>query len=666
MILDAITLHNFGVYGASHNPIELTPCSDGRPIVLFGGLNGGGKTTFLDAIQLGFYGAKARLSNRGKLSYRDYLRGAIHRGADPTEGAFITLQFRRTVEGEMHVYRVRRSWWEGPKGIEEKVDVWRNGEPDSLLSEHWEEYIESYIPSGISHLFFFDAEQIKDLAEGEHAAELLGTAIHSLLGLDLVDRLETDLITLERRKKREGGKAGEENQKVIHAEEEISRLDRLVAEATQERASLTGEADQLRKAQQLSQERFRMEGGELYLKRHEMEAERARLERAVVVEEHALRDLATGAAPLLMILPLLKKSEQQAEKEVQEVKSKVLVEALEERDAQVLARLQAAKLPAKQLGLLEQVLGSDRQSRQKSLGGPCFLHADDSLVHELRHLRQVVLPEAARRITQHLEKVASLREHLTRAETALARVPAEDSVGALQRELDNSRQRFQQKQAEVDASEAKLQVLARQHQVAEEALKRTLEADADNQIGREDHARLLKHSAKVRATLAQFRTTIIRKHAQQIERLMLDSFKQLLRKTHLVSDLRIDPDTFQIALTGGDGNPLPFDRLSAGERQLLATSLLWGLARASGRPLPTVIDTPLGRLDSSHRKHLIERYFPVASHQVILLSTDEEIDEDSLQRLEKFVGRSYQLEFNEVRRSTTITPGYFWHHETSR
>ena len=664
MILDAITLHNFGVYGAQQE-VVLTPEQESRPIILFGGLNGGGKTTFLDAIQLGFYGPKARLSNRGKLSYRDYLRGAIHRGADPAEGAHITIQFRRTVDGQIHAYRVRRSWRDGPKGVEDKVDVWRDGEPDSLLSEHWEEYIESYIPSGISHLFFFDAEQIKDLAEGEQAAELLGTAIHSLLGLDLVDRLETNLVALERRKK-VGAKAGADVQKVRHAEEEMSRLDRLVAEATQESARLTGEADQLRKAQHQSQEKFRLEGGDLYLKRHELEAERVRLEKAVDTEEQALRELAAGAAPLLMIMPLLKKAEYQAEKEVQSVKARVLVQALEERDAQVLAQLQTARLPAKQMGLLEQVLMSDRQSRQQMLGESCFLHADDTITHELRQLRMTVLPDAAKKITQHLEQAASLREHLTRAETALARVPAEDSVATLQRDLESLRARLQKKQAEVEAAEAKLQVLARQQITADESLKRTLEADADQQIGREDHERLLKHSAKVRATLAQFRTTVIRKHAQQIERLMLDSFKQLLRKTNLVSDLRIDPETFQIALTGGDGNPLPFDRLSAGERQLLATSLLWGLARASGRPLPTIIDTPLGRLDSSHRKHLIERYFPVASHQVILLSTDEEIDKESLHRLEKFVGRSYQLEFDETRRATHITPGYFWHHETSR
>ena len=154
--------------------------------------------------------------------------------------------------------------------------------------------------------------------------------------------------------------------------------------------------------------------------------------------------------------------------------------------------------------------------------------------------------------------------------------------------------------------------------------------------------------------------------AARLERLILESFVQLLRKSNLVTALSVDPSTFRIELTGGDGRPLPFERLSAGERQLLATSILWGLAKASGRPLPTIIDTPLGRLDSSHRRHLLERYFPVASHQVILLSTDEEIDETSLKQLKRFVGREYQLVFDEQHRSTRIEKGYFWNHETTR
>ena len=658
MILDIIILENFGIYGGMQKAI-LTPESEEKPIVLFGGMNGGGKTTFLDAVQLAFYGPKARCSNRGKLPYRDYLRAAIHRDADPGEGASITIHFRRVVDGKMHSYRLLRAWREGVRGIEETVEVLCDGEPDPVLSENWEEYIESYIPSGISHLFFFDAEQIKELAEGEHAAELLGTAIHSLLGLDLVDRLETDLLTLERRKKA-AGKTGEEAQRLKHTEDELARLERMLEEATNEKGRLNGELVSLSKEVEDCAKRFKSEGGDLFERRMEIESELARFEKELASEEHTLREIAAGAAPLLLITTLLEDVEAQARREAEARKSQVLVTALEDRDATVLDQLRKARTPGTHLARLETILRDDRETRRASLSEPCYLHADDHLVSELRHLRTAVLPEASAKITSRIEMAAKVRERVTRAETTLARVPAADAIARLQRELETLRIRKQQKQAELDALEAKLQIIVRQRAAAEEGVKRALEEDTEQQFGREDRDRVLKHSAKVRGTLGKFRTAIIRKHAARIELLMLEAFTQLLRKTSLVTALKIDPETFRIELTGGDGRPLPFDRLSAGERQLLATSLLWGLARASGRPLPTIIDTPLGRLDSSHRRHLIERYFPVASHQVILLSTDEEIDEDSLKRLRPHIGHTYHLQFDETLRSTTINEGYFW------
>ncbi len=139
---------------------------------------------------------------------------------------------------------------------------------------------------------------------------------------------------------------------------------------------------------------------------------------------------------------------------------------------------------------------------------------------------------------------------------------------------------------------------------------------------------------------------------------MLDSFRELIRKPTLVTGLRIDPTTFNVELSGPKGQ-LTAERLSAGERQLLAIALLWGLARASGRVLPTVIDTPLGRLDSGHRSRLVSRYFPQASHQVMLLSTDEEITRSYYDTLKPSVGRSYRLRYDEAEARTVVEPGYF-------
>lgn len=155
-------------------------------------------------------------------------------------------------------------------------------------------------------------------------------------------------------------------------------------------------------------------------------------------------------------------------------------------------------------------------------------------------------------------------------------------------------------------------------------------------------------------------STPIGRHVGQIARLVLEALNRLLRKDRLVTDVHIDPASYTVELIGSDGQSLAATELSAGERQLLAVALLWGLAQAAGQPLPMVIDTPLGRLDGTHRGRLIERYFPHAAHQVVLLSTDTEVDEGALNSLRPFVGRMYRLKFDTAVNATTVQPGYFW------
>jgi DNA sulfur modification protein DndD len=663
VILETLIIENVGVY-AGRQEADLAPLP-GKPVILFGGLNGGGKTTILEGLQLAFYGTKARLASRGATAYKDYLREAIHRGADVSEGAAITVRFRRIVEGETRQYEVRRAWRMGAKGLEETLQVWCDGEPDSLLTENWGDYIEGYLPSGIAHLFFFDGEQIKELAEGEHAAEILGTAIQTLLGLDIVDRLESDLKVLERRKRAEA-MSSESAQELARLQEEMKRADVEQEAAMHELGRLTNEAGALAKDLRQTEDLFKREGGDTYAQRHAIEEELRSMERDHAALDARLRELASGPAPLLLLESALADLEQTLHRDAEIKTARLMLDTLVVRDQKLLAELTKQDVPALQRRKAADWMAEDRQNKEVLSSQKPKLNADPKLAFEVGHLRSAVLPQTQQEIADEVGKLNRMDEALATAQSKLERVPAAEAVAKLQQALDKARAAHQSKMVERAAVELRVAAVQRHKEHLERQMAQLGFEDVDERFALEDRHRLLKHAEKVRGTLAKFRTAIIRKHTSRLESLILESFQQLLRKSRLVTALRIDPETFAVTLTGSDGQPLPFNRLSAGERQLLATSLLWGLARASGRPIPTIIDTPLGRLDSSHRHHLVERYFPVASHQVILLSTDEEIAEEYHDGIRPYVARQYLLMHDEKLSRTSIEPGYFATHETTR
>jgi DNA sulfur modification protein DndD len=55
----------------------------------------------------------------------------------------------------------------------------------------------------------------------------------------------------------------------------------------------------------------------------------------------------------------------------------------------------------------------------------------------------------------------------------------------------------------------------------------------------------------------------------------------------------------------------------------------------------------------------LQRYFPNASHQVIILSTDSEIDREFIPLLQGSIARSYELAFDMGSQGTLVRDGYF-------
>jgi DNA sulfur modification protein DndD len=662
MILDKVILEDFGAYGGRQEAL-LTP-DYGKPVILFGGMNGGGKTTFLDSIQLGFYGQKAKTSNRGNMGYNDYLAECIHREVNPGKGASITIEYHRMSEGRATRYELRRSWRRGPRGIRETLQVRKDGRPDEYLTDHWDETIEAYLPADIAHLFFFDGEQIKELAEGQNAARIIGTAINSLLGLDLVDRLENDLRIFKRRKKEET-LDHEFLRRLKLVKEEFEHLDEELGRLRQQEGGLRTEKSNIERELAKAKDNFEREGGELFLRHDELEKELTdrKQEREALWE--SLRLLAADALPLLLVKEQLAEIQSQAQHETSIRHNRLLVDVLEERDEMILSLLRDKRFSADATIAVAQELEADRNQRRAEAEEELIIDAEQGYETALMHLRQNTLPSTHQNAKELLSEALRLDERIARLEADLARVPDEDRIKATHQTLLDLQNQSKEVCEQLEALYIRLESVTAQHVRAAQQVDQFGLEEIELRSSEDSLSRFQKHSDKVRKTLVEFKTRIIRKNAAEIEALMLESFQSLLRKPGLISGLSIDPTTFAVTLLDRAGKPLPFDRLSAGERQLLATSLLWGLAKASGRPIPTIIDTPLGRLDSSHRRHLTERYFPHASHQVLLLSTDEEIVGKYLHAIEPFMTRSYHLAHNEALGSTSINPGYFPEHESA-
>lgn len=658
MILDEIVLHNFGVY-RGRQAMELAPPSAGKPIVLIGGMNGGGKTTIFDALQLALYGKFAQCSNRGGLGYEEFLRRCIHRHADPRDGAAVELQFRYVSGGHGHTYRVHRSWFQNGSGIRERIEVQKDGKLDQVLTDAWYERVEELMPSRISRIFFFDGEKIENFADSENSAKLLSTAFHALLGLDIVDQLSQDLITLQKRKRSaledDGQRRGmqEADSELEAAEERRGRL-------CQDRAAAQNEMEQREKDLRQLEDHFRREGGELFEQRQEIEAERAATEKLLRTAEEELREMAAGPAPLLLVGDMLRSINEQDRREEAAWRARALNAALAKRDAGTLKAARSKHPSEAVLQALSDFLEEDRQRRSEQAKVDSYLHLGNETRHSLQSLLTSILPQTREHVSRLLEKTEQVREALSDLDQKLASIPQRDALAELITERERARVAVSQAHRRMEALDRELESARRETDQKRARLTSLIERRVKADFGREDDSRIIIHSQRIRATLEHFRFTVAARHLNRVSELIMDSFKQLLRKHCLVSSVSIDSDTFALALRTADGEELAPDRLSAGERQLLAVSMLWGLARASGRPLPAVIDTPLGRLDSLHRAHMVERYFPYASHQVLLLSTDEEIDEAHCNTITRFVGRSYCLHFDDATESTEIRPGYFF------
>ena len=159
MMIKKLQLNNFGIY-AGENTFDF---SLKKPIVLIGGMNGRGKTTFLEAIVLSLYGNNSTMFKESRYkSYGQYLRSLVNRDSW-TQQASVELTFVVN-DGIATEYIIHREWDAKSKTVSEIITVSENGIYNKFLTENWSMFIENIIPSALADFYFFDGEKIADLA----------------------------------------------------------------------------------------------------------------------------------------------------------------------------------------------------------------------------------------------------------------------------------------------------------------------------------------------------------------------------------------------------------------------------------------------------------------------------------------------------------------------
>lgn len=531
-----------------------------------------------------------------------------------------------------------------------------DGSPNDVMAARWTEEVERLFPQRLCNLFFFDGEKIEQLADPNQTASVLRIAISSLLGLELIDQAEKDLVLLSRRISAEGrgetdgSQVDTQNKRLEQLTKELSHLEGARAFL---RTDIASHSAALREVD----ERFAAQGGGLYLQARGLETNRARVEAELKAVDANLREIAAGILPLNLLRPQLNELAIAARKDKRAREATLEASALRSVHSKIqsLSESRHEKSLAMKVGEVFEDEIRIRAEEAAAQGGAGLSEKD---VNYLDAVSDTVEADLIRS-RELLAHRGELQEALADLDQKLAGVPEDVSITEVLQQRSKLMAELEVKQSKLD--ELDLEIADLKNGISKVADEITLLSHqlAESEELNEKLRNRLNVALKAREKLSGLRSAMLEKHLGAIEVETRECYMRLLRKQRLVTGIHIDPETMQIQISDEDGRSLTPDRLSAGERQLLATAILWALAKLSDNHLPVVIDTPLGRLDSEHRSNLVQEYFPNASHQVILLSTDEEIDRRYYGMLNANIGGAYRLEYSDEDRTTRVFEGYF-------
>lgn len=660
MIIKRIKTKNYKTYLSLDLDLSVKP---DQPIILIGGMNGGGKTTLFEAICGALYGLKIK----NKAHFQELLNNGAIGKVEPT--IILELTFEGMVLGRMQEYLLRRTYKLNPadKPVE-NVLLNMDGTPFSygtatppqqraINEQQVNKIIKANLPQELSKYFLFDAMQSSELLKENVFAQIIKDNIQNVMGFNKYLQMKN---------------AAEHQQQEWAAR----RL-----EAQKEAEEYNGLCEQRNQLVELQEENAKLQDDKYkYLTSIQTEydaakegaKESAETERKIQELEASVKDTQElskryntqlkHVVETLEINVFFPKLAQGITNEVNDIIRQK--EALKQEREGVLSVEQMREVTTKILGYLkskylcpESVEDDDvvayLKSQQESLHRKDnYAFMDESELEALKNLLNanavnefITLNDSRHDLEKRLEnydnqlrQISLLRRSMVNGNTEIIKAYKEASqeLETLKKEADN-------RKVSIKKLEQKI------HQF-------------DVQIQQEPDVKY-DMLVKLKPFFEDVADTLLRRKKEKIEEDMkeqlnklLISYKGCIAKVELSDRM----ENFTIRLYHKAGNEISLNQLNAASKQIFIQVLLKVLRNLGDYNPPVMIDTVMGVLDEESRDVLMEEYFPGLAEQTILLCTTSEIrkDKDYL-KLEPFLSRSYTLVRDVERQSTHIEEGYF-------
>jgi len=636
--------------------------TDGKSIFLIGGMNGAGKTSIMEAINYCLYGARP-----------EEIFKNINRKERASGNAAVSFELVVELD-DLSELVVKRAWSTGAtddakaKDLDERLVIVQDGKRVSVQNKQmWQDFISAAIPPGITQFFFFDGEKIQEIAADDHSEVRLKSSLEAALGIQYITRLSRDILFIKQEDRKGFVEISDEDLDFKESElkREKSKLSRRHKELKEGKNELEGFKAQHKEAKKRFQSTFHAEP-ETRESLRQIEKKRIQASKRLGQVENEIKSLCENYLPFSIAGKLFAdiRSQIVVERETAQIEAvrenaavlaKRIVRAVEEPDP-----IYDEKLPPKKMEELEQRIFRLLKEGNSVVEVTKVLNLSDRDAARVLHQMETLENSDVFLIQPLLEEKQELMVQIRQLETALQ----PGIVSETEKEL------FEQLHTEMESCSTQIGRKTEQVRLLEDEIMgiekriRAIELELEKLYEKHDVSKekvdFINECNAIANLLNEFAVRLRKNKVYLLQEKTFEMYRMLSSRSGLIKDIIIDDKSYEIRISDRNGHEIKKSGLSAGEKEVFAISLLWGLAQTSQLKLPIIVDTPLSRLDSTHRDNIVSNYFPNAGDQVIILSTDTEIDKDYYRSLKPHLSGAASLEFDPQQEASTFKEGYFW------